>query len=69
MLNLSLRYTIVSGITVFSNITNALNQRYKSVGYNMDLTKDTDVFHGQPEDPIKIMAGITIDFGKIKLRR
>jgi outer membrane cobalamin receptor len=70
LLNLSLRFTVMKGMTLFSNITNALNQQYKSVGFNMDLTKNNDLFHGQPEDPIRIMAGVTINtdfFSSIKL--
>ena len=57
---------------VFTNVTNALNQRYRSVGYNMDLTKDNDLFHGQPEDPARVMAGIAITsdfFSSIRLKR
>lgn len=62
LLNLSLRYSIIKKISAFANITNALNQRYRSVGYLMDISKDNDLFHGQPEDPIKIMAGLNVTF-------
>jgi hypothetical protein len=36
-----------------------LNQQYRNVGYNMDLTKkDTELFYGQPEDPIRLIGGL-----------
>ena len=45
------------------NVSNALNQKYRSVGFNMDLTKkDTEFFYGQPEDPIRIMGGLNFQF-------
>jgi outer membrane receptor protein involved in Fe transport len=59
LLNLSARYQVTKKFSVFMNISNALNQRYRSVSYNMDLNKkDTELFYGQPEDPIRVMAGI-----------
>jgi outer membrane receptor protein involved in Fe transport len=63
LLNLSARYAFSKKISVFMNISNALNQRYRSVGFNMDLTKkDTEFFYGQPEDPIRIMGGLNFQF-------
>jgi outer membrane receptor for ferrienterochelin and colicin len=63
LMNVSLRYNIVKKLAVFTNINNALNQRYKSVGFNMDLTKkNTELFYGQYEDPIRIMGGINFTF-------
>jgi outer membrane receptor for ferrienterochelin and colicin len=62
LLNLSLRYSIAKRVHVFANISNALNQRYRSVGYRMDLKKDDELFHGQPGDPIKITAGFNLSF-------
>jgi outer membrane receptor for ferrienterochelin and colicin len=62
LLNMSMRYTLSKGFSVFANINNALNQHYRSVGYNMDLKKDTGAFHGQREDPIRIMGGINFTF-------
>jgi outer membrane receptor for ferrienterochelin and colicin len=63
LVNVSLRYTIIKKLTVFTNINNALNQHYKSVGFNMDLTKkNTELFYGQYEDPIRIMGGLNFTF-------
>jgi outer membrane receptor protein involved in Fe transport len=62
LLNISLRYDIVKKVSIFANVTNALNQRYKAVGFNMDLNKtDSDIFYdGQRQDPIRIMGGISV---------
>lgn len=63
LMNVSLRYTILKRLSVFTNVNNALNQRYKSVGFNMDLTKkNTELFYGQYEDPIRIMGGLNFTF-------
>jgi len=63
LLNLSMRYTFGKRVSIFVNITNALNQHYLNVGYNMDLNKKpTELFYGQPEDPIRIMGGINVTF-------
>jgi outer membrane receptor protein involved in Fe transport len=63
LLNVSLRYNIVKRLAAFTNITNALNQHYKGVGFNMDLTKkNTELFYGQHEDPIRIMGGLNFTF-------
>ncbi|GAB3911291.1 TonB-dependent receptor plug domain-containing protein [Mucilaginibacter boryungensis] len=63
LLNLSARYTFGKRFSVFINVSNALNQHYRSVSYLMDLTKkDTELFYGQPEDPIRIMGGLNFHF-------
>ncbi len=63
LLNLTVRFNVVKKISVFGTVNNALNQKYKSVGYGMDLTKNpTELFRGQPEDPIRFNAGININF-------
>jgi len=64
LLNISLRYDVVKRLSVFANITNALNQDYKAVGFNMDLNKNnSDIFHdGQRQDPIRIMGGVNFTF-------
>ncbi len=63
LLNISMRYAFGKKFSVFTNITNALNQEYKSVGYNMDLNhSQTELFYGQREDPFRIMAGINVSF-------
>jgi outer membrane receptor protein involved in Fe transport len=63
LLNLSARYEFSKRFSVFVNVSNALNQHYRSVGYNMDLyKKDTELFYGQPEDPVRIMGGINFHF-------
>jgi outer membrane receptor protein involved in Fe transport len=60
LLNISLGYTLNKKLSGFINISNALNQRYKGVGFNMDLTNpDTEIFYGQRQDPIRIMGGIS----------
>jgi len=63
LLNLSARYQFSKQFSVFVNVSNALDQHYLNVGYNMDLTKkDTELFYGQPEDPIRVMGGINFHF-------
>lgn len=63
LLNLSARYALSKKFSVFMNISNALNQKYRSVGYGMDLTKkNAEYFYGQPEDPIRIMGGLNFHF-------
>jgi len=63
LLNVSVRSNVTKKISVFANVANALNQHYRSVGFNMDLTKkDTELFYGQPEDPIRIQGGFNFNF-------
>ncbi|MES1224111.1 MAG: TonB-dependent receptor, partial [Bacteroidota bacterium] len=63
LLNISLRYNISRQFSMFTNVSNALNQRYTNVSFNMDLTKkDTELYYGQPQDPIRIMGGLNFSF-------
>jgi len=63
LLTLSARYQFSKKLSVFINVTNALDQQYRSVGYNMDLSKkNTELFYGQPEDPIRVMGGLNFHF-------
>jgi outer membrane receptor protein involved in Fe transport len=63
LLNASLRFDVSKRISVYANISNALNQRYRAVGFNMDLNvRNTDLFYGQPEDRTRVMAGINFNF-------
>jgi outer membrane receptor protein involved in Fe transport len=63
LLNVSLRYNISKQFSVFANVTNALNQHYRSVSFNMDLTKkDTEFYYGQHQDPIRFMGGFSFTF-------
>lgn len=63
LLNISARYTVKKGISCFVNVVNALDQRYRSVGFNMDLDKpDTELMRGQPQDPARVMAGVSLSF-------
>jgi outer membrane receptor protein involved in Fe transport len=63
LLNVSLRYNITKHASFFANVSNALNSRYRSVGFNMDLTnKNSALFYGQPEDPIRIAGGFNFSF-------
>ncbi len=63
LLNWSARYSFSKKFSIFFNVSNSLNQHYRSVGYNMDLTKkDTELFYGQPEDPIRVMGGLNFHF-------
>jgi outer membrane cobalamin receptor len=60
LLNVSFRYMVDKKLSGFINISNALNQRYKAVGFNMDLTNpNTEIFYGQRQDPIRIMGGVS----------
>jgi len=62
LLNVSLRYNFTKQISAFMNATNALNQKYKSVGFNMDLKKEpTDLYYGQHQDPVRIYGGFNIN--------
>ncbi len=63
LLNVSARYTSKKGLSFFANVTNALNQHYRSVGFNMDTNnKNTELFYGQPEEPIRLVAGFNVAF-------
>ncbi|MBC7902958.1 MAG: TonB-dependent receptor [Gemmatimonadaceae bacterium] len=59
LLNVSTNFQLGDKLTVFANVSNALNQKFRSVGFNMDIQKtDTEVFHGQRMDPIRITGGL-----------
>lgn len=59
LLNVSARYAVSKHVSGFVNVINALDQRYRAVGFNMDLTNtNTDLFQGVRQDPIRIRAGI-----------
>jgi outer membrane receptor protein involved in Fe transport len=61
LLNVSMRYQVCRHFSVFANVTNALDQRYRNVSFNMDLTKkETELFYGQHQDPIRIMGGLSV---------
>ncbi|HVU96316.1 MAG TPA: TonB-dependent receptor [Puia sp.] len=63
LLNISLRYALTDHFSLFANLSNALNQHYRSVGFNMDLKKTpSEVFYGQREDPIRVLAGVNLTF-------
>jgi len=63
LVNISARYELDKRISVFANVTNALDQHYRSVAFNMDLSKkNTELFYGQHEDPIRVYGGINIKF-------
>jgi outer membrane receptor protein involved in Fe transport len=62
LLNVSLRYNITRKIGAFVNATNALNQKYKGVGFNMDLKKEpTEFYYGQHEDPMRLFFGVNFN--------
>jgi len=63
LLNISVRYEFIRRLSVFTNITNVLNQHYRSVAFNMDLNKkNTELFYGQHEDPIRVYGGLSFSF-------
>jgi outer membrane receptor for ferrienterochelin and colicin len=63
LLNVSARYEFSKRFAVFANVTNALNQRYRAVGFNMDLNRQTtELLHGQPQDPLRIAGGLNLTF-------
>jgi outer membrane receptor protein involved in Fe transport len=63
LLNLSVRYNFSAQSSVFVNVSNALNQHYRAVSFNMDLDKKpTDTYYGNPQDPLRVMAGINFSF-------
>jgi outer membrane receptor protein involved in Fe transport len=58
LLNISMAYKM-GKVALFANVTNALNQKYRSVGPNMDLqNKNTELFYGNHQDPIRINGGL-----------
>jgi iron complex outermembrane receptor protein len=58
LLNVLVRYAFNKNVAGFINVSNALNQRYRAVSFNMDLSNpNTELFYGQRQDPIRIMAG------------
>ncbi|HTF28657.1 MAG TPA: TonB-dependent receptor, partial [Flavitalea sp.] len=58
LLNIAVAYK-VGKVALFANITNALNQKYRSVGPNMDLlNKNTELFYGNHQDPIRVNGGL-----------
>jgi outer membrane receptor protein involved in Fe transport len=60
LLNVSFRYVTEKKVSVFMNISNALNQRYRNVGFNMDLNNtETELFYGQRQDPVRFTAGLS----------
>jgi outer membrane receptor for ferrienterochelin and colicin len=60
LLNISSAYKF-GKISLFTNVTNALNQKYKAVGPNMDLTKqNTELFYGNHQDPIRFSGGLRL---------
>lgn len=62
LLNISLSYKL-KFLTFFGNVTNALNQKYRSVGANMNLQEpNTATFYGKVQDPLRIAAGIRLNF-------
>jgi outer membrane receptor protein involved in Fe transport len=63
LLNLSMRYIVSKHISVYTNISNALNQRYRNVSFNMDQAKQpTELYYGNHQDPIRFMTGIHLTF-------
>lgn len=63
LMNIAFRYNATKKMSVYVNVSNALDQRYRNVGFNMDLNKtNTELMHGQPQDPIRIMGGFSFAF-------
>ena len=59
LLNISMAYQLSNSISFSLTGSNVLDQRYKNVGFNMDLNSPQTAFYrGQPQDPIRIMAGL-----------
>jgi outer membrane receptor protein involved in Fe transport len=60
LLNGSLGYTLKKRITLYVNVQNALNQRYRAA-LDMDLNdNNAAIFKGSLQDPLRIMAGAKI---------
>ncbi|MEO8406670.1 MAG: TonB-dependent receptor, partial [Chitinophagaceae bacterium] len=63
LVNISLRYNLSEHFSIYSNMSNALNQRYKNVSFNNDFNNPNNgLYNGQPQDPIRVMAGINFTF-------
>jgi outer membrane receptor for ferrienterochelin and colicin len=61
LLNVSMRYQLNKHWSFSLIATNVLDQRYTNVSFNMDLKKqDTELYRGQPQDPIRIMGAVQI---------
>jgi len=62
LLNINVGYKL-GKTTLFVNVMNALNRKYKSVGIGMDLNNpNTGLFYGNNQDPIRINGGIRVAF-------
>jgi outer membrane cobalamin receptor len=62
LLNISLGYKI-SKTSLHLNIINALDEKYRAVGPNMDLNnQNTELFYGNHQDPIRFNFGIRVAF-------
>lgn len=60
LLNISVGYKF-GKTSVFANVTNALNQKYRAVGPNMDLLNgNSGLFNGSPQDPIRATTGVRL---------
>ena len=60
LLNIAVSYKL-GQVAVFANITNALNQKYRAVGPNMDLkNSSTELFYGNHQDPIRFNGGLRL---------
>jgi outer membrane receptor for ferrienterochelin and colicin len=58
LLNIAMAYK-VGKVSFFVNVTNALNEKIRNVGPNMDLLKeDTELFYGNHQDPIRFNGGL-----------
>lgn len=61
LMNVSVRYSAGKRFSFFTNVTNALNERYRNVTFNMDLNKHpSEIPYGQRQDPIRVTSGLTI---------
>jgi outer membrane cobalamin receptor len=59
LLNIGVQYMVHKKVSLFMNITNALNQKFRNAGFNMNLDiTNTELFYGQRQDPIRIATGI-----------
>jgi outer membrane receptor for ferrienterochelin and colicin len=60
VVNTSVGYKI-GKVSLFVNANNLFNNHYKNIGYSMDLAdKNTTLYHGNWQDPIRINGGIRV---------
>jgi outer membrane receptor for ferrienterochelin and colicin len=63
LVNLAVRCELSDRLSIFGNVRNLLDQKYKNVGWDMNINKpSTELFHGANQDPIRFSGGVSMSF-------